>query len=173
MRSIHVALLLTLVIWLPGNASDAQEMAAGTGSWPTSPPSTAYTKEIVPGDRCSECTRPPETRPLTRWNLPGFWGRPYVEPVVGDCQCGSCRGLTRQPGKSIYWPRPWSGHLKNQTPGFNAFLENRLAPTLTAPFDGLGGFKGLPYQRRDSGYAGCGRDPYGCLGESNQPGNCR
>lgn len=155
----------------------AQTQVNDSGLWPA--PSQAQSaqartqvRELDPRDRCNECTRPPETRPVTRWALPGVWGRPYVEPHVGDCQCGTCTGITRHPGKSVYWPRPFSGYLENQKPKFNAFLENKLAPTLTAPFDGLGGFRGLPYQRTDSGYAGCGKDPYGCLGESNQPGAC-
>jgi len=162
--------MLSLAIGVLGVATSfGQTFSSDVGLWPA--PKDA--KVIEPGDRCNDCTRPAETRPTTRFALPGLWGRPYVEPPVGDCQCGRCTGVTRHPGKSIYWPRPLSGHFENKTPGFNSFLENYLAPALTAPFDGLGGFKGLSYQRRDSGYAGCGRDPYGCLGESNQPGNCK
>lgn len=173
MRSTPVALLLLMIVSLQGTESLGQGTMAAPGLGSSPQPAAVQTREIRPGERCSECTRPAETRPLTRWDLSGFWGRPYVEPPVGGCECGTCRGVTRQPEKSVYWPRPWSGHLENRTPRFNSFLENCFAPALTAPFDGLGGFKGLPYQRRDSGYAGCGRDPYGCLGESNQPGNCR
>lgn len=162
--------LFSLVLGLWGAAlAFGQTTPVADGIWP--PPANA--RVIDPRDRCNECTRPPETRPVTRFALPGLWGRPYVEPHVGDCQCGTCTGVTRHPGKSIFWSRPLSGHLENDAPRFNSFLENCFAPALTAPFDRLGGFKGIPYQRRDSGYAGCGRDPYGCLGESNQPGNCK
>jgi hypothetical protein len=170
LKNIFARSLLSFTLGLSVVSITLGQTTSGEAGLWTAP---AGAKVIDPRDRCNDCTRPPETRPATRFALPGFWGRPYVEPHVGDCQCGSCTGVTRHPGKSVYWPRPLSGHLENDTPRFNSFLENCFAPALTAPFDGLGGFKGLPYQRRDSGYAGCGRDPYGCLGESNQPGNCK
>lgn len=123
--------------------------------------------EISPRDRCNECIQPCETRPVTRWKLPGFWGRPHVDPIVGECACGKRTGVTRHASGSIFWARPFSGHVDAACPGMSSWLQNCAAPALTSPFDRLGGFRGLPYHRTDNGFCGPGRDPYGCLGESN------
>jgi hypothetical protein len=175
LKTIIILSIISVCLGLSStSASLAQDSVGSADSlWPSGSVSPNDAKVIDPRNRCNDCTRPAATKPVTRFALPGLWGRPYVEPHVGDCQCGSCTGVPRHPGKSAFWPRPLSGYLENDAPRLNSFLEDCFAPALTAPFDRLGDFRGLPYQRRDSGYAGCGRDPYGCLGESNQSGNCR
>ena len=126
---------------------------------------------IEPNGRCNECVRPYETRPGTRYDLPGFRGRPYIAAPVGGCQCGHATGVTRHPNASAHWPRPLSASVDQALPQFSNWMEQGVAPAITSPFDRLGNFRGLPYQRRDSGYCGPGRDPYGCLGESRAANN--
>ncbi len=128
---------------------------------------------VDPRKPCNPCVRPIQTMPLTRHPLPGFLGRPYMETEPGGCRCNKQCCSCQKSEFSIYWPRPFSAKLDELFPDCS---RRRYAgcqqSKLLDCFDRFEDFRLINYARRDNGccgdFFGCGRDPYGCLGESRQ-----
>ncbi len=97
----------------------------------------------------------------------GFQGRPYREVEPGACLCGKKKQKFKHLNTNVYWPSLFAGLPEAFAPkraANRAVNLNRFRPLDF--YDRLGGFEVSSYQRRDNGYCGPGRDPYGCLGES-------
>lgn len=116
---------------------------------------------------CNICTRPNDWKAIPVVDLPGLRGRPHLDKPVGGCTCGKKCG-DQHPMVSQHWSLPFSAIRENKRPNFSAWLEDPCRPRFTNVYDRIGDFKLIPYQRKDNGYCGVGRDPYGCLGESRQ-----
>lgn len=120
---------------------------------------------LDPRKPCSNCIRPNDRKAIPRVDLPGLRGRPNMDPQMGGCMCGQ-KKETKRSMISWNWPQPFSAIREDKRPGFSGWLEDPCRPRVTSVFDKLGDVKLSNYQRKDNGYTGAGRDPYGCLGES-------
>jgi hypothetical protein len=69
--------------------------------------------------------------------------------------------VTAHPNFSPYWPNPMHVVAEGLHP------RNEPCERCEA-LDCLGQFRLIPYQRTDNGECGRWRDPYGCLGESQE-----
>ena len=133
---------------------------------------------VDPRKPCNPCTRRKNDPPCTACQarrqkkhdrIPAFQGRPHQDKEPGGCLCGKKKQKFKKPNINIYWPAMFAGvreELHPQKAAFDAATHDRVR--LVDCFDCLGGFEVSPYQRRDNGYCGHGRDRYGCLGESRQ-----
>lgn len=133
---------------------------------------------VDPRKPCSICTQrqndPPcnakQARKLRKRNrIYGFQGRPYQEQEPGACLCGKKKKHFKWPNINVYWPTMFAGVPEEHCPTKSAIKAATFDRVrLVDAYDRLGGFEVSSYQRKDNGHCGCGRERYGCLGESRQ-----
>ena len=124
---------------------------------------------VDPRKPCSVCTQRNGDSKFAALHdrIPGFQGRPYQDTEPGACLCGKKKQKFKRLNFNVYWPTFAAGLTEELFPVRSAIRECKNGSCLiTDMYDSLGGFELSPYQRRDNGYCGKGRDRYGCLGES-------
>ena len=124
---------------------------------------------IDPRKPCHICTQRKSNSKFAALHsrIYGFQGRPYQEKEPGGCLCGKKKQKFKRSNLNVYWPTFAAGVPEEYFPVRSAAkASNYDRFRLVDIFDHLGGWELSPYERRDNGYCGPGRDPYGCLGES-------